>query len=608
MITRRIGKLLRGKATPLQVMFASVLGALIAFVPGFEQGMGLLVALVLLLLLLNANLGVALLVFLPVRLLALALMQTSFAVGRFLLDGPTQGLFQSWINAPVLAWFGFEYYATTGGLVLGLVVGLLLGWAIVRLMSGLRHKLAGLEEGSERYQRITSKPWVKVLLFLFVGGSHGKRTYAELAARRIGNPVRILGLVVVVLVATGVWFLQGLLAEPVLTQALKSGLEDANGATVDLASVELDLSEGRLALSGLALADPEQLNTDLFRALRIEAQVDTADLLRRRLAVDRLVIARASNGERRETPGERIGAGPAPEEPEPAAEASERTLDDYLAQAEVWKERLAQARRWLEELGSEGEAGGVGVREETLEERLLRQVREFGYAGVRAEHLVEGAPTFLIRELAVEELTSVHLLDEVLDLRAQNLSTHPGLVEGAPQLSLGSRSGKIELALGLDALSADPEQNRVHFAWRGLPVDALGLSVRGTRPVQGGTLDVSLDGGWSAGRVGRIDLPLQVVLRDSVVSLGGRSTHVDEFALPIDLRGPLEAPRIGIDAKALQDALVAAGADELAKQARAELDGQVEEAREKVEEKLGDELGEQAEKLLEGLPFKKKKD
>ena len=40
MITRKIGKLIRGKATPTQLMLACVLGSMLGFVPGFAQGPG----------------------------------------------------------------------------------------------------------------------------------------------------------------------------------------------------------------------------------------------------------------------------------------------------------------------------------------------------------------------------------------------------------------------------------------------------------------------------------------------------------------------------------------------------------------------------------------
>ena len=59
---RSIGKIIRGNATPLQLSMACVLGSMIGFVPGFVQGPGAIVVLLLLLVILNANLALAALV------------------------------------------------------------------------------------------------------------------------------------------------------------------------------------------------------------------------------------------------------------------------------------------------------------------------------------------------------------------------------------------------------------------------------------------------------------------------------------------------------------------------------------------------------------------
>src|SRR5688572_4725418 len=98
MITRQIGKILRGKATPLQIMMAAILGAMLGFVPGWWEGPGLIIALTLLLIILNANLAVAAIVGLLAKLISYALLPVTFEAGRFLLDGPTQGFFKTLIN------------------------------------------------------------------------------------------------------------------------------------------------------------------------------------------------------------------------------------------------------------------------------------------------------------------------------------------------------------------------------------------------------------------------------------------------------------------------------------------------------------------------------
>ena len=75
------------------------------------------------------------------------------------------------------------------------------------------------------------------------------------------------------LVVALLWIGQMFFAEPFVTAALQSGLERANGATVDVDSAELDLRKGRLTVHGLAMADSLVYAT----ARRFEATLVTGD-------------------------------------------------------------------------------------------------------------------------------------------------------------------------------------------------------------------------------------------------------------------------------------------------------------------------------------------
>jgi uncharacterized protein (TIGR03546 family) len=614
MALRQFGKILRGKATPLQMRLACLLGALLGFVPGIGAGPGLFVALLLLLIVLNASLPLALLVFAVSRLVALLALPLSFAVGRWLLDGPTQGLFKSMINAPVLALFGFERYATSGGIVLGMLFGLVMGVLVTRAVKALRRRMAGVEAGSAAYKKLAGAWWARVLAWALVGGGHGKLSWAELADRGGRNPVRVPGLIFAGLVVAGVFVAQSALAGPLVTRVLRSALERANGATVDVESAAIDLGEGRFTVTGLALADRNALGTDLFRAARLEADVSTSDLLRRRFALDRVVVSEARHGAPRASPGVLLGPEPEPPDP-PEAEGDERSLEDYVKDAEVWRERLQQVRDWLDGLagddrgegGDGGDSDGDGVPDETLAERLEREAAASGYASVVASHLIEGAPTFAIGELLAEGLVSSALPDETLDVRASNLSTQPSLAAGAPRLQVDSRSGALKVDVGLGGLSSAPAANRVLFRLTGFPVDRIAgsLEVDGTPPLSGGTLDLVLDGNWSAGRVGWLDLPLTVALHDTTLQLGGKAQAVKAFTLPLGLRGPIDDPRISIDDDQLVQSLKAAGAAELSRRVDEKQDELKSEAEQKVQDKLDEaideKLGDKAKDALGGL-------
>jgi uncharacterized protein (TIGR03546 family) len=453
MFIRKIGALLRGKATPMQLLLACLLGALLGFVPVAGQSPGLVVVYILLLLVLNANVGIFLLVALLCKLIALLAMPLSFKIGQVLIDGPARGLVETAVNAPVAAFFGLEYYATTGGIMVGAVVGLILGFMLVGILNGFRRKMAKMEEGSEGYQKVAGKGWSRFLMWLLIGGKHGKTTYAEMLERGRGNPIRIPGVIVAGLAVAGFFFAPSLIGEPVLTSAAKSGLEGFTGATVDLSGVELSTAEGRLVLSGLAMADPDALDTDVFRASRLEADVSGSDLLRARMVLDKVVVRDAESGTARTSPAERIRDE---DEDEPEDEALSGLPDlvgvqDDLKEMEEWKNRIETIAKWVERLApdpSEEDEGPSAL--ERARERLEREIEAAGYARVYDDSLERDAPTLLIRHLEAGGMRFAGLEDQTFDLTLYNISTHPSLVPEPGRLVLKSSDGKLNLDIILD--------------------------------------------------------------------------------------------------------------------------------------------------------------
>ncbi len=574
LITRKIGKILRGKATFTQVLLAAILGGMLGFVPGFflpgdlgggfMQAPGLILALLFLVLVLNANLAVFGLVTLVAKLLSLVTLPLTFGLGRWLLDGPAQGLFKPLVNGRVTAWFGFEHYATTGGVVFGLLFGLLVGIVLWKSLQTFRHKMANLQEGSEGYQRLTAKKGTRFVTWLLFGGDKkGKKSYRELLdGQKKGLPIRIVGVVVVVVLGAGLWFGHQTLAGPFARNALQSTLEAVNGATADIAGVDLDLGAGSLRVSDVAMADASQLERDNFRAQSLEFDLGTGDLLRKRFVVEKVASSSASYGHTRPSPGKRVGKEIPPPPPPPG---EGKTLDEYLKQAKVWKERLTQANQWLSKLSGAGKKG-----DETSEERDVRVEREKqdGLTKVRATHLLELAPLVLVKSLLFENVSVADVPDDAFDVTASNLSSDPALLSEPMTMSVKSRSGryafefkfvngKAEMALGVKDIDADTVGAQ--------------LAVAGQAPMQGGKLDALLKGslGFSAEQGFMLDLPLQVTLRNTTLSLYGmQQAPVESFTLPLGLRGPLTNPRISLDDSKLADSLIAAGRKELADQVR----------------------------------------
>jgi hypothetical protein len=387
---------------------------------------------------------------------------------------------------------------------------------------------------------------------------------------------------------------------PLIAWALKSGLETANGATVDLESTDVDLRAGRITITGLAIADPKDLGTDLLRAAKVEGQINTTNLLRKRVQLDKLLVSDATHGEKRRIPGRRTGPAPAPQPEPPATPGQGKTLDEYLKDAKVWKERLAQAREWLDKLSGRdkdsatarkpGETTPTSPGEpaqplEPLAERIERLVREHGYANVAASHLIEGAPTVLVSELVAENVRTPQFEGETVDIIAKNLSTHPSLTAGAPELSIRTSKDTMLLDILLGEATASPTQNRIKLAWKGLPIDTFARSLASdanSSPMRGGTIDFSTDGRWSRGL---LDLPLNVILHNTTLSMAGsQPQQVKRLVVPIGVAGSLDQPRVTIDQEKLSKALVDAGANELAGRAKGEVDKAKAQATAKIQD------------------------
>lgn len=542
-IIRKIGKTLRGQAKPYQIITAAILGTLIGFAPPFTSAPFFLLGVIMLLAILNANFFIATFTAGIAKLLALALMPLSFELGLILVDGPLQGLFAKLINAPVTALMGFDYYVTAGGTVLALILGTLIGVGYLKLISSFRKKMAKVEADSEKYADYTSKRIVRIVMWVLFGGK-AKVTYAELMEqKKIGNPIRPLGIVFAVLLVGLVFIVQQFFSGPLITTLLKGQLEEFHGATVDVHGVDIDLASGQISVDQLAMADPDNLATDLIRANQVQAKISTADLLRKRIVIDTIVIDNAVQGATRETPGVHIGKR---QKPEPPTEG--KTIEDYFKQAKAWKERLDTYRSWLEKLRGPAKEGAADEEENS---RLRKWADLYGHADVRAAHLVEGTPTVLLRDGKINKLAGPWPKDETLDLNLTNLSTHPELAPDKPRITVVSSGNTFDLALAIAPRAKADQQSTIKMTIRDQSIDQTmqEFELPSNVSLKGGTWQTGIDGEWSD--LDGLDIPMTVVLLNTNFVVGQNLAPVDQFPIDTGITGQLDNPGLTVDSKAL---------------------------------------------------------
>ncbi len=590
MITRRIGSFLRGKATPFQIIAACILGAAIGFAPPFADGPGFTIALFALLLVLNANLMLAAILTALARAVALLIAPVLFTVDRILLDGPTQPIFEAIVNAPVLAWFGFDIYGTTAGLIAAIVLGAATGIAITAALQNFRRRMSRLEENSERYRKYNSKRSVRILAWILVGGGP-KKTYAQLASKRVGNPIRIPGVVLAVLLLALVVLVQSFFAGPILTYYTQRELERVNGATVDLDEASIDLREGRGTISNLAMADANNLDTDILRVELVELDIANTDLLRRRVTITRVELAGASSGKERRRRGTLITDISPP--PPPPTEEGEKTIDDYLRDAEKWKERLTKLREWLDRVSQpdpdaeEPEGAPDDTNEEAQDERIESEIRQNGYRGIRASHLRNDAPALLIERIIARGV-EVEQIDDTLDVTAENISTQPWLVDQPPRVVVTSASDRLDAELAIGYAAAADARNTLRFRFDNIPASTIAGQFPQQDPplLSGGSLDLLIDGSWIGAFTSDIDATLAATPRNTTLTIPGiDAVEIDAITIPIGLAGAINAPRITIADDALRQALLDAGRNELVERLSDQLPGG---AKDTIDDALGE--------------------
>lgn len=125
-----IRKLLRGGLSPTHVWCSVVLGFLLGMTPDYAASAGLVAILVLCSLLIRVNAGLFALSLIVSKTLLLASLPWLFNLGQAVLHGSLGLGLHTLSQLPVLAWFGFERYATVGALFVSVPLSLIAAFVV----------------------------------------------------------------------------------------------------------------------------------------------------------------------------------------------------------------------------------------------------------------------------------------------------------------------------------------------------------------------------------------------------------------------------------------------------------------------------------------------
>jgi uncharacterized protein (TIGR03546 family) len=514
---RKLFSIFRGGATPLEIGLAITLGVVMGMLPGFSL---LHICIIFVALLINIPAGVFILSFLFGKLISYPLTYVTFAIGKALLSiGFIEAILRFFVNAPVTAWMDLDRYCTIGGIPLGIAVGVGLSILMNKAVMSFRRKMAAVEAGSEAYKKYASKPWVKILAWVFLGkGLKKGTTYADILEKKT-RFIRKGGVIVAVVFLVIILAVEFIFAAPIVRSVLISQMEQANGATVDIDKVDLSLFQGHCILKGIQVCDPDHLNRNLVSVSETRIDFGVGDLLRKRFVIDEIGVIDAAADTDRATPGRRLrepaqlppGGPPGPGGPGETPPDKAKTIYDYLKDAQQWKEKIERWYKMYQEY--KPKPGGPPTEEE---------IRIAGYRNQRASYLVAQSPRLLIKKITVGGLIlRIGGTETKLDLLGTDFSTNAKLAGANPLLKFNTRDGNLNGTLMFSLMDTSLPNL--------LNLEAKNVNLADVQKILNAGNAMKFDGGTATlvikdGRIGLggMDVPLAVKLADLKASAGDK--------------------------------------------------------------------------------------
>ncbi len=572
MITRKLGKIIRGKITPFQIFLGCFIGVLLGFLPGFSKAPGLYVLLFTFVMILNVNLILCAILVPLSKLLYLLTLPFVFQTGQVISDN-LEMLLKPIVNFPVLAWFGFEYYVTIGGIVWGAFLGVMLGLWINKIVKGIRTKLGDLGENSEKYKEFQEKKVVKILTWVFFGGK-GKHTYEEVLKSKVGNPIRIMGLVGVVGFFIIGYTVIHLTRNDILKYTLVSHLEKLNGATVDLENVRLSLTHAKLKMEELAFANPKKLDEDRLLLKHFEADFDIEAFLRRSFVIEVIKVGEVFSDQKRKNLGVIVESEVPAVEPTPASSGffaslggEYASIDEYfqkyneitesLKPYEEWGQKIYQqvkSSKKIEEIEANQSVKKEKKQEEettSLEKMLKDLAKEQGYESIINPRLIVRKPIFQINHLELESIKIPQPVLEGSNVKMKNISSYPASLPEPISLELSNEGRKLYAKISFDSFMYDREFNKIDLKFDHIDGEKVGreLKVQNSFPLKKGDLKLALQGDWAWNMEVALNGVLE--LKDGIIEYEGNALNVESLLVPLEMRGTLYKPSIKVNGKEL---------------------------------------------------------
>jgi len=560
------------------IVLSATLGLWFGIMPGLY---GIHLALLMLFLILNVNLGIFLFFAGLGKALAFPAAPILYGTGVWMIEHGS-GLIKPFSMCPIVGLTDFSRYAVVGGLVIGPVLGIVAGMVMAWMVTGFRRKWINLQQKSDTLRRWQGKKSVRFLQWLLVGkGAKDVRKVME-SKSKVVRKGSIVTLLVLAVASVGVLKLYG---NCWITRRTAQTLTTQNGAEVNIRKMNLSLLTAKVSITGLEITDPQKPTHNSFAVESISSDVSFLNLLAGKIIMDEVIVSGIAFDQKRKQPGFLVEALQ-PTDPSDTDDAFGDLIGDklsnYFNDPETLISWLKKIDGWLQRT----------QQDKSKQKEDKRADRSQGYLSARAA--VEPAPRLLIKKAVLDKIQIPFELIGLSRLEIQNASDMPALTGKPLLLKLTSYKNSIQLDL---ALRFDQPQPYTQITGSFTDIDLADLQKQLSKSnhmiFQQGSVSGDITGSI---RDGVIDMAIRVTTKDMQADtsrgkgLFGLDAKTSKRAVAVLNRlettlrivGPMSQPRLIFDAQELQETLQQALLQEGQDILRKEIDKGVDKALKKL--------------------------
>ena len=600
---RKLLAVLRGGVSPAIIFLSVMLGFSFGLIPGWS---GLHTVIVIAMLILNIHTGLFLLSGALAKSLCFAAAPVLYHVGAWVQAHLSfvLGLLES---VPLIGITDFNRYSVTGAIVLGPIIGAIAGLLMARSVIGFRRKLLKLEEGSDKFRKWYSNRWVRIMDRVLIG-KRTKDAKSLFAAKT--KYIRKAGVALAVIVLVGSVIVTYLIKDSTIKDYASIKMTQANGAEVNLESLNLSALAGSVSVSGIQVTDPQKPQNNQLSIEKVAADASLYNLLLGKLVMEQVELSNIKFDQQRSTPGT-IPESVAQEKP-PVFDSNDfklenidfTKLDTYLKDAKALKEKLQKLRRWLPKADGKKTATQV------------KQIPQKYLDYLKARAIVPASPRIMAKKAILDKVQIAWPIFGNSKVLLTNLSDSPKTAKLPITFEMTSYDTPASINLTIDYSTKDqvPKLSGTFNSFDLAKIQS-GLSSNAGLMFESGLASGQFSG---TATNESIDLTLDIAISNlkakgqgkGVLGLGSDTTSqafdaLKELKTTIRIVGPITEPRLVFDVKGLTEefkkALVQAGKDRLANEIDSQLGKQIDE---KLGDKVPDEIKDALKKpdgLLKGL-------